>query len=153
MHWRFQVRRCQGYLAPSGANFLHFHAILEKTIWPNNRLVPHLWGWHTHLGNIGPVIDMVLDQKSKSRLSVDYECTISGADPGFGQGGPPASETESCRRSEAASHERSEQSAVGVQGLLKGPGSFWVFNAQICILTHSRDSFSLILDIYFDTKC
>ena len=36
---------------------------------------------------------------------------------------------------------------------LKGPGSFWVFNAQICILTHSRDSFSLIFDIYFDTKC
>ena len=74
MHWRFQVRRCQGYLVPSRANFFHFHAILEKTIWPNNRLVPHLLGWHTHLGNIGPVIDMVLDQKSKSRLSVDHEC-------------------------------------------------------------------------------
>ena len=41
---------------------------------------------------------------------------------------------------------------LGVQGPLKGPGSFWVFNAQICILTHSRDSFSLIFDIYFDTK-
>ena len=51
------------------------------------------------------------------------------------------------------SDERSEQSAAGVQGPLKGPGSFWVFNAQICILTHSRDSFSLIFDIYFDTKC
>ena len=35
--------------------------------------------------------------------------------------------------------------AAWVQGLLKGPGSFWVFNAQICILPHSRDSFSLIL--------
>ena len=40
----------------------------------------------------------------------------------------------------------------GFQGPLKGPGSFWVFDAQICILTHSRDSFSLIFDIYFDTK-
>ena len=61
------------------------------------------------------------------------------------KGGAPASEAESCRRSEAESRERSEQYAAGVQGPLKGPGSFWVFNAQICILTHSRDSFSLIL--------
>ena len=32
-----------------------------------------------------------------------------------------------------------------VTQLLKGPGSFWVSNAQICILLHYRDSFSLIL--------
>ena len=81
------------------------------------------------------------------------KCIVSGADPGFGQGGAPASEAKNCRRSEAESREQSEQSVAGVQGLLKGPGSFWVFNAQICILTHSRDSFSLIFDIYFDTKC
>ena len=68
------------------------------------------------------------------------------------KGGAPASAAECCRRSEAESRERSEQYAAGVQGPLKGPGSFWVFNAQICILTHSRDSFSLIFDIYFDTK-
>ena len=68
------------------------------------------------------------------------------------KGGAPASEAESCRRSEAESCERSEHSAAGVQGPLKGPGSFWVFDAQICILTHSRHSFSLIFDIYFDTK-
>ena len=76
---------------------------------------------------------------------------LKGADPGFGRGGP-ASEAKSCRRSEAESCEQSKQSAAGVQGTLKGPGSFRVFNAQICILTHSRDSFSLIFDIYFDTK-
>ena len=76
----------------------------------------------------------------------------SGADPGFGQGGAPASEAESCQCSEVESHKRSEHSAAGVQGPLKGPGSFWVFDAEICILTHSRDSFSLIFDIYFDTK-
>ena len=70
----------------------------------------------------------------------------------WSRGGAPASEAESCRHSEAESHERSEYSAAGVQGPLKGPGSFWVFDAQICILTHSRDSFSLIFDIYFDTK-
>ena len=28
---------------------------------------------------------------------------------------------------------------------LSGPGSFWVFNAQKCISTHSRDSFLLFL--------
>ena len=66
--------------------------------------------------------------------------------------GAPASEAESCRHSEAESREGSEHSAAGVQGPFKGPGSFWVFDAQICILTHSRDSFSLIFDIYFDTK-
>ena len=69
----------------------------------------------------------------------------SGADPGFGQGGAPASEAESCQPSEAELHERSEPLPAEVQGLLKDPGSFWVFNAQICILLHSRDSFSLIL--------
>ena len=77
---------------------------------------------------------------------------ISGADPGFAQGGAPASEAESCRHSEAESGERSKHSAAGVQGPPNGPGSFWVFDAQICILIHSRDSFSLIFDIHFDTK-
>ena len=76
----------------------------------------------------------------------------TGADPGFGQGGAPGSEAESCRHSEAESCEWSEQIAAGVQGPLEGPGSFWVFNAQICILPHSRDSFSLIFDTYFNTK-
>ena len=69
------------------------------------------------------------------------------------RGGGPASEAESCRCSEAELCKRSKQSVAGVQDPLKGPGSFWVFNAQICILTHSRDSFFLIFDIYFDTKC
>ena len=49
---------------------------------------------------------------------------------------------------------------VWIQDLVKGGShilrlkgaSFWVFNAQICILPHSRDSFSLIFDIYFNTK-
>ena len=53
--------------------------------------------------------------------------------------GPPVSKAESCQRSETESCEWSECLAAG------GPGSFWVFNAQICILLHSRDSFSLIL--------
>ena len=66
----------------------------------------------------------------------------TGADPGFGQGRALASEAECCQHSEVESCEQSEQSAARVQGLLKGSGSFWVFNAQICILIHSRDSFS-----------
>ena len=68
------------------------------------------------------------------------------------KGGAPGADAESCRCSEAESCERSEQFAAGVQGPLKGPGGFWVSNAQICILPHSRDSFSLIFDIYFNTK-
>ena len=76
----------------------------------------------------------------------------AGADPGFGQGGTPGCEAESCQCSEAEACEQSEQFVAGVQGPLKGPGSFWVFNAQICILPHPRDSFALIFDIYFNTK-
>ena len=67
----------------------------------------------------------------------------------WSRGGAPGAEAESCRRSEAESRERSEQFAAGVQEAF---GSFWVFNAQICIFPHSRDSFSLIFDIYFNTK-
>ena len=55
------------------------------------------------------------------------------------KGGAPGAEAESCRRSEAELRERSEQFVAGVQGPLKGPGSFWVFNTQICILPHSKD--------------
>ena len=95
--------------------------------------------------------DTYIMQQSQAVLK-DETTSTSGADPGFGQGGAPASEAENCRHSEAESCERSEHSAAGVQGPLKGTGSFWVFDAQICILTHSRDSFSLIFDIYFDTK-
>ena len=45
----------------------------------------------------------------------------SGADPGFDQGGAPASEAESCRHSKAESRGRSKQSAAGVQGPLNEP--------------------------------
>ena len=59
--------------------------------------------------------------------------------------GGQASEAENCQRSEAELHECSKPFAAGVQSPFKGPGSFWVFNAQLYILSHSRDSFSLIL--------
>ena len=60
---------------------------------------------------------------------------------------PKVADVAKCSRASEASN-----FAAGVQGPLKGPGSFWVFSAQICILPHSRDSFSLIFDIYFNTK-
>ena len=63
--------------------------------------------------------------------------------------GAPDSEAKSCW---AELHEWRELSVAGVQGPIKGPGSFQVFNAQICIIPHSRDSLSLIFDIYFNTK-
>ena len=62
--------------------------------------------------------------------------------------GSLASETKSCQYSGAEWCKPSELSVAG----LKGPGSFWIFNGQICILLHSRDSFSLIFDIHFNTK-
>ena len=83
--------------------------------------------------------------QTSNSLSFTKPPGTTGADPGFGQGGDPASEAESCQSSEAESCKHSEPLAAGVQGSLKGSGSFWVFNAQICILLHSRDSFSLIL--------
>ena len=65
----------------------------------------------------------------------------SGADPGFGEGGTPASKAESCWDSEVELCKRSKPLVARLQGLLKGPVSFWVINAQICILLHSRDPF------------
>ena len=35
---------------------------------------------------------------------------------------------------------------------LRALEAFGFFNSQICILSHSRDSFSVIFDIYFSTK-
>ena len=60
--------------------------------------------------------------------------------------GAPAPEAESCQGSEAESCKWSKPFAAGVQGSLKGPRSFWVFNTQIYILPHLRDSFFLIFD-------
>ena len=76
---------------------------------------------------------------------------IPGADPGFGQGGPQLLRLKVVNVVKWNCVNK-ELSVAGVQGLLKGPGSFWVFNAQIYTLPHSRDSFSLIFDIYFNTK-
>ena len=88
------------------------------------------------------------------KSNVDLQNAIkTGADPGFGQGGEP----QVLRPKVADIAKRSHVSEAsnlrpGSRAHLKGPGSFWVFNAQICILPHSRDSFSLIFDIYFNTK-
>ena len=61
-----------------------------------------------------------------------------GADPGYGHGGDPASEAKSCRHSGTELCEQSGLSAARVQDQLNGPGNFWIFIAQICILPHSR---------------
>ena len=85
----------------------------------------------THECQFSPVVKLV--------LMLSHEIP-SGADPGFGQGGGPQ-----VLRLKVA--DVAKRAICG-----RGPGSFWVFNAQICILPHSRDSFSLIFDIYFNTK-
>ena len=62
----------------------------------------------------------------------------TGVDPGFGQGG-----TQVLRLKVANAAKWSHVSKVS--NLHLGPGRFWVFNAQICILPHSRE-------IDFNTK-
>ena len=56
---------------------------------------------------------------------------MPGADPGFGQGWPQLP-----RLKVADVAEWSKLSATEVQGLLKGPRSFWVFIAQIYTFSH-----------------
>ena len=75
----------------------------------------------------------------------------AGADPGFGQGGSPASEAESCWCSKAKLHEQSKLSVAGSRALkqtLEAVGFLMLKYAFSYIL----DSFSLIFDIYFNTK-
>ena len=55
-----------------------------------------------------------MDEATKIHLFVTTVETDSGADPGFGQGGAPGAEAESCQHSEAELRERSEQFAAGV---------------------------------------
>ena len=64
----------------------------------------------------------------------------SGVGSGLCQEGGPAFEAKSCQCSELQKCEQTQ--VIGDQSA----GSFWVFNAQIRILPHSRDSFSLIFD-------
>ena len=60
------------------------------------------------------------------------------------RGGPQVLRPKVCDIAQHSRTSKASNFAAGVQGPLKGPGSFWVFNAQICILPHSRDYFSLI---------
>ena len=60
--------------------------------------------------------------------------------------GTPDCEAESRWHSKAKLHEQSELSAGGAQGLLWS-WKVWRFNAQTCILQHSKDPFSFIFDI------
>ena len=59
---------------------------------------------------------------------------------------PPGSATAriwSRGRGPASEAEQSCTSKVSYyQGLLKGCGSFWIFNAQMCILPHSRELYN-----------
>ena len=55
---------------------------------------------------------------------------VPDADPGFGQRGPQILRLK-----------------VGERSALSVAGSFWIFNTQICVLPHSRDSFSLNLHL------
>ena len=82
--------------------------------------------------------------KSNSHSQLQWKYVFRCGSRIWSGGGPQLLEAKSCQRSKVELRERSEHSAAGVQGPLKGPGSFWVFDAQICILIHSRDSFSLI---------
>ena len=60
------------------------------------------------------------------------------------RGGGPASEAKVADIVESC--EQRELFVSGVNSPLYGPGIFWVFNAQLCSLFQSRDTFSLIFD-------
>ena len=68
---------------------------------------------------------------------------VPGAIQDLAKGWPPASEAKSCQCSEVGSSKESKPFVTGVQGLLKGPGSFWVFNAQIYAFSHILDTLLL----------
>ena len=104
------------------------------------------------LGHPGFATDYILEISLSSQFSLRRNKPSQVWIRDLVKGGAPGPEAESCLHSKAESREQSEQFVAGVQGPLKGPGSFWVFDAQICILPHSTDSFSLIFDIYFNTK-
>ena len=63
------------------------------------------------------------------------------------KGGGPASEAESCRHSEAESCSEASILRPGSRARLRALEAF-----GFLMLRHSRDSFSLIFDIYFDYK-
>ena len=66
--------------------------------------------------------------------------------------GVPASEAESCQCSGEVMQATYDLSVAKVQGLLKGSQSFWMLNAQISILPHSRDFFLSFLTSTSTTK-
>ena len=99
----------------------------------------------------------------------------SGADPGFCQGvcipactgadtpwvDPPWADTRAASgqprgRGQLLRPKVAKVAKPAICGQVQGPlqesTSFGVFNAQICILPHSRDSFSLIFEIQFNTQ-
>ena len=98
---------------PHGPNISQFHAFSP------DKLANSYVG--SHAGGLAPRPTEILDPPLPGRLMILY---VAGADPGFGQGEDPASEAESCRCSRVESCERSDLPAAGVQGPLKGPGSF-----------------------------
>ena len=59
----------------------------------------------------------------------------------FAKSGGPASEAESGQCIAAELYKQSQPIVAGVWGSYAGCGSFWIFNAQMYILPHSRDFF------------
>ena len=106
-----------------------------------------------------PTTSLPADQKSidfmqfSSRKFGKFVCCrsqriLTGADPGFGQGVPQTLRPKVAEQSYMSEGSylwlgsRASLRALEVSG----------FNAQICIIPHSRDSLSLIFVIYFNTK-
>ena len=81
--------------------FIHFYQSNAKYITPGfpEGCQPQRWGYH------------LINWTERGRKSL-----AAGADPGFGQGGAPASEAENWRHSEGESREQCEQSVAGVMG-------------------------------------
>ena len=86
-------------------------------------MVATLWSFIIWKGIIAlSVCDLVSNSQVYTILTLSIG---SDVDPGLGQEGGPPSEAESCQCNRAELCERSELFVAGVQGLFKGPGSFW----------------------------
>ena len=131
--WGGWVCTCQGVYLPRGV-YLPKRCIpaCTEADTPLNRMTDRcLWKYYFAATSLQTIITWYASVCNKC-------CNYQVQNQDFAKGAP-TSEAESCWCSKVELHEQRKLFATVVQNPLKGPGSFWVFNAQICILPLSKD--------------